>query len=162
MLRKIEKILVKFYAFLTRKLREVKISESEIYKLPADEFSKKINEMEYKADPIGGLIDYVADPDLFFDSKRKFGRDCDDWARQWSIWGYHNGYVAEEYFVYNPKRLFRTAHVVTLLWKNGNCYLGNYYLFGPFYSDEEALRYLKNYKSYQDGLETVFSRRIQK
>ena len=152
--------LVKFYAWLMRILRKVKISDSEVYKLSADEFSQKINEMDYKADPLGGLIDYVADPDKFFDKSRKFGRDCDDWARQWSIWGYHNGYLAEEYIVYNPKRPFRTMHVVTLLWKDGNCYLANYHLFGPFNSQEEALGYLKNYRSYKDGLETVFSRRI--
>lgn len=154
------KKLVKFYAFLMRKLRKFKDSDSEVYELPADEFSRKINEMDYKADPLGGLIDYVAGPDKFFDSKRKFGRDCDDWARQWSIWGYHNGYLAEEYIVYNPKRPFRTMHVVTLLWKDGNCYLGNYHLFGPFSSQEEALGYLRNYRSYNDSLETVFSRRI--
>ena len=156
------KFLVKIYAFLTRIFRMVKISNSDVYKLSAEEFSKKINEMDYKADPLGGLIDYVADPDKFFDSSRNFGRDCDDWARQWSIWGYHNGYVAEEYIVYNPKQPFKTMHVVTLLWKDGSCYLGNYYLFGPFTDGEKALDYLKNYKSYKDGLETVFSRRIQK
>ena len=156
------KILVKIYAFLIRIFRRVKISNNEVYKLTAEEFSNKINEMDYKADPLGGLIDYVADPDKFFDSERKFGRDCDDWARQWSIWGYHNGYVAEEYIVYNPKKPFKTMHVVTLLWRDGSCYLGNYYLFGPFTGAEKALDYLKNYKSYKDGLETVFSRRIRK
>lgn len=154
------KRLVKFYAWLTRILRKVKISDSEVYKLSAEEFSKKINEMDYKADPIGGLIDYVADPDQFFDKNRKSGRDCDDWARQWSIWGHHNGYIAEEYIVYDPKRPFNTMHVITLLWKNGNCYLANYYLYGPFDSMEKALDYLRNYKSYKNGYEYVFSRRI--
>lgn len=154
------KKLVKFYAFLTRKTRKVKIPDSNLYRLPADEFSQKVNSMPYKSDPLGGLIDYVADPDKFFDPKRKFGRDCDDWARQWSIWGYYNGYVAEEHIVYNPKRPFKTMHVVTLLWKDGNCFLANYHLFGPFQTEEDALDYLKNYSSYKDGLETVFSRRI--
>ena len=154
------KKLVKIYAFLTRKTRRVKIPDSNLYRLSADEFSQKVNSMPYKADPLGGLIDYVADPDKFFDPKRKFGRDCDDWARQWSIWGYYNDYVAEEYIVYNPKRPFKTMHVVTLLWKDGNCFLANYHLFGPFQTEEEALGYLKNYSSYKDGLETVFSRRI--
>ncbi len=154
------KALVMLYAYLVRKCTKVKISDSDIYQLPADEFSQKVNEMEYKADPLGGAVDYVADPDSFFDSERKFGRDCDDWARQWSIWGYHNNYIAEEFFVYNPKRLFKTAHVVTLLWKGGNCFLANYHLFGPFKSQEEALNYLNNYKAYSDGLDYVFSRRV--
>ena len=153
------KKLVKFYAFLTRKLRKFKNSDNEVYKLSAEEFSKKLNEMDYKADPLGGLIDYVADPDKFFDPKRKFGRDCDDWARQWTIWGLHHDYIAEEYIVYNPKHPFKTMHVVTLLWKDAGCYLANYYLYGPFQSNEDALDYLKNYKSYKDGLETVFARR---
>lgn len=156
------KILVKFYAWLTRIFRKIKISNAEVYKLPADEFSRKVNEMPYKADPLGGLIDYVADPDVFFDAERKFGRDCDDWARQWSIWGYHNGCVAEEYFVYNPKRLFKTAHVVTLLWKDGECYLANYRLYGPFKTSEEALEFLKRYDSYKDGLDYVLSVKISK
>ena len=130
--------------------------------MPANEFSNIINLLEYKADPLGGLIDYVADPDKFFDSERKFGRDCDDWARQWSIWGYHNGYIAEEYIVYNPKHPFKTMHVVTLLWKDGNCQLANYRLYGPFKTSEEALNYLKNFGSYKDGLEYVFSVRISK
>lgn len=154
------KKLVKFYAWLIRILRKVEISDSEVYKLSAEDFSNKINEMDYKADPLGGLIDYVADPDLFFDKNRKSGRDCDDWARQWSIWGYHNGYVAEEYIVYDPRHPFKTMHVITLLWKDGNCYLANYYLFGPFDSMEKTLDYLKNYKSYENGYEYVFSRRI--
>lgn len=159
---KIEKLLVIVYAFIMRKLRKVKLSDSDIYKLSAGEFSRKINEMEYKSDPLGGAVDYVADPDKFFDSERESGRDCDDWARQWSIWGYHNDYVAEEYIVYNPKRLFKTLHVVTLLWKDGDCFLANYYLYGPFKSTEEALKYLERFTSYKDGLETVFSRRIAK
>ncbi len=156
------KFFVKMYAFLIRIFRRVKISDSEVYNLSADEFSRKVNSMPYKADPLGGFMDYVADPDLFFDSKRNFGRDCDDWARQWSIWGWHNGYVAEEYIVYNPKRLFKTSHVVTLLWKDGNCFLANYHLFGPFKTTEDALGYLKNYSSYKDGLDWVFGRRISK
>lgn len=156
------KLLVGFYAWLTRTFRKVKISNAEVYKLPADEFSRKVNEMPYKADPLGGLIDYVADPDEFFDIEREFGRDCDDWARQWSIWGYHNGYVTEEYFVYNPKKLFRTAHVVTLLWKDGECYLANYRLYGPFKTSEEALGFLKRYEDYKDGLDYVLSVRIVK
>ena len=153
------KKLVKFYAFLTRKLRKFKNSDNEVYKLSAEEFARKLNEMDYKADPLGGFIDYVADPDKFFDPKRKFGRDCDDWARQWSIWGLHHDYIAEEYIVYNPKHPFKTMHVVTILWKDASCYLANYYLYGPFQSNEDALNYLKNYKSYKDGLETIFSRR---
>ena len=162
MIRRIKKFFVKIYASLTRIFKRVKISNAKVYFLPAEEFSKRINEMDYKADPINGLIDYVADPDLFFDSSRNFGRDCDDWARQWSIWGYHNGYLAEEYFVYNPKRLFKSAHVVTLLWRNGNCFLANYNLFGPFFTQEDAFEYLKNYKSYKDGIDWVFSRKISK
>ena len=156
------KFLVKTYAWLCRKLRTVKISNSDVYKLPANEFSNIINLLEYKPDPLGGFIDYVADPDKFFDKSRKSGRDCDDWARQWSILGYHNGYIAEEYFVYNPFKLFKTAHVVTLLWKNGECYLGNYRLSGPYKSVDEAMNSLKIYKAYKNHLDYVFSVRIAK
>lgn len=156
------KTLVKFYAWLTRIFRKIKISNAEVYKLKSNEFSEKINNMPYKSDPLGGLIDYVADPDEFFDAEKESGRDCDDWARQWSIWGYHNGYIAEEYFVYNPSKLFSTAHVVTLLWKDRNCYLANYRLYGPFETSEKALEFLKRYDSYRDGLEYVFSVRIAK
>ena len=159
---KMVKILVKFYAWLCRKFRKVKISDNKVYDLPANEFSNIINLLEYKSDPLGGFIDYVADPDKFFDSKRKFGRDCDDWARQWSIWGYHNGYIAEEYFVYNPCRLFSSAHVVTLLWKNGECYLGNYRLTGPFKTMEEAFDSLKIYNKYKKHFDYIFSVRIAK
>ena len=147
--------------------RSVKYPEaSRIYFIRSrEDFEKLINSFEYKADPLRGLCDYVAHPDKFFDRDRKEGRDCDDWARIWSLWGTYHNYRAREYVVCNPssiKKAFSTMHVITVLQNKatGKWFLANYHWYGPFKTEEEALDYLKNWSSYGDNKLVVFSREI--
>ena len=156
------KQLIKIYCIIASIFRKVKILHTDLYKKSMSDFSAEINKMPYKADPIGGLIDNVADPETFFDDKSS-NRDCDDWARQWSIWGVNNGYTATEFVVWNPSSLvktFSTMHVVTILEKDDDFWLMNYYPYGPYDSMEDCLSYLSLFPSYKDGFDYVFSRVI--
>lgn len=137
----------------------------EYYKLSMLNFSDLINSYEYKADPLNGLFDYVAEPDEFFNKDRKEGRDCDDFQRQWSLWGVYNDYVAKEYIICNPssiKKAFSTMHVIGTLYRDKRYYLSNYTIHGPWKTEEEALDYMKHYPSYKDDRLIVFSREIPK
>lgn len=158
------KIGVQIYLFIVNLFRVVRVLDKEVYKLSMKEFSDEINRMPYKADPLGGLIDNVADPETFFDDKDS-GRDCDDWARQWSIWGVNNGYKAYEYVVWNPSSLmkaFNTMHVITILKKEDECYLMNYTPYGPFSDEECCIDFMKRFKSYVDDMDYTLSREIKK
>ena len=131
------------------------------YKTPKDlspfncslrEFSTKINKMEYKADPFKGAIDYTASVDTFF-KRKKFGRDCDDYARMWFTFGVLNNYKATEIVVANNGGFFlHHLHVVTILFKDGEYILCNYRLKRNFTSFEDAINSLKSRKSYSSGL----------
>lgn len=135
----------------------------ENYKCNMQTFFKRINLLPYKADPLRGLLDHTADPDTFFDEKES-GRDCDDWARVASWWGVFHGYKAKEWVICNPKTIrnaFSTMHVITTYEKDGRFWLINYMYQGPFGSEQEALDYMANYKSYADGNVTVFYREIR-
>lgn len=158
------KKLIKLFLTIANIFRKVKVIDSEIYHLDMYKFSEEVNKMPYKADPLGGLIDNVADPETFFDEKDE-SRDCDDWARQWSIWGINNGYKAYEYVVWNPTNIvktFSTMHVITILEKEDKFYLMNYVPYGPFSSVEKCMEYMRYFPSYKDNMDFTFSREIKK
>lgn len=168
-MQKLIKALMKAYLRIVNLFRKVVYpKDSKFYfEMSKDNFEKEINKFEYKADPIGGLIDYVDTPDHFFNPEKKSGRDCDDWARMWSLWGTYHGYQAREFVVCDPssiKRAFNTMHVITVLksLKYNKYFLCNYQMYGPFSTEEMALDYLKNWVSYQDNRLVVFSREIPK
>lgn len=159
-------LLMNVYLKAVNAFRPVKFPSinSEKYKLSEKAFSEEINRMEYKADKLGGLIDSVADPDTFFDDSKTFGRDCDDFQRQWSIFGTRNGYVAKEYVVCDPTTFlsaFQTMHVIGTLSKNNKFWLTNYEMYGPFDSEEDALSYMSKFNTYSKNKCIVFSREIK-
>jgi len=121
-----------------------------LYKLDMQAFSKEINSQPYKSDKLGGLLDKTDDIDTFFDDKAT-DRDCDDYARAWLTWGVHNGFFAQEVIITTMGHLFTDAHVVCLLTKNGKTWLCNYEPYGPFNTYEEAIVYMKNWKTYEHG-----------
>ena len=95
-------------------------------KLTMAKFSKFVNSYNYKSDKCGGLIDRNETFEHFIDESANSDRDCDDWARMWSLWGIFNGYTAHEFIILNRWRPFKTAHVITVLEKKGKFYLCNY------------------------------------
>lgn len=133
------------------------------YSLNITAFEDLINSYPYKMDPLHGAWDYIADPDDFFDEKRKSGRDCDDFQRQWSLWAIYQGYTAREYVICDPssiKTAFNTMHVIGTIRTGKKYYLSNYRIKGPFRTEEEALDYMKNYPSYEKDSLIVFSREL--
>jgi hypothetical protein len=125
------------------------------YRLSMQEFSTLLNLVIYKKDPLFGLIDYTSNMDKFFDNK-KFGRDCDEYARAWMLWGVHNGFNAQEMVVTTIDSAFSDAHVVTILNKDNNYYLCNYTTSGPFQTFDDALNDLKRWERYADGFISAY------
>ena len=168
MKKKIIKLLMKVYLSL-RKLWDPLKRPSKVldeYKRDMLDFSKRINSFEYKYDPLKGLIDHTADPNLFFDDTRESGRDCDDFQRQWSWWGVYNGYKAYEYVICEPttiKNAFSTMHVIGTLYKEDNkkWFLTNYRSYGPFVTEEEALNYMTVFKDYTEDCVIVKYREVK-
>lgn len=149
-------LLLKLYAKIRAKLNPVRIPVSAEWstykKMTMLGFSEKINSFPYKSDPLGGLFDYTATFEHFIDPNVKEGRDCDDFARMWTMWGICNGYRATEVIVTSKKHFFKDSHVVTVLCKNGKYILCNYKVYASRNSLEEALDYLKSWgTSYVDG-----------
>lgn len=112
--------LIRFYADMRKSLNPLK--ELPTHKLwlshrddDIEDFSDFINRFPYKSDPLGGLIDYTAPPDAFYDSGRKVARDCDEFARQWAYWGLWNGFDVSEVIVTDMSAPMLKSHVVTVL-----------------------------------------------
>ena len=148
--------LLKLYAKIRKCMNPVKMpisTEWEIYKnLSMSAFSKRINSFPYKSDPVGGLFDHTASFEHFIDPTVKSGRDCDDFARMWLLWGMCNGYRAVEVLVTSKKHLFKDSHVVTVLYKDEKYILCNYRTYPATSSFVSALDYLKSWGTiYKDG-----------
>lgn len=132
------------------------------FNIKMNDFSKRINSMPYKSDPLKGLLDNTADPNTFFDNK-EHNRDCDDFQRMWSWWGVFNGYKAKEYVICDPttvRTAFQTMHVIGTLEKDGKFYLTNYRPSGPFDSEKKALEQMAKYHTYKDDRVIVYYREI--
>lgn len=163
-MKALKKFLIEIYATLFLKSKKVKWPDKsrEEFNRNMRDFSERINSFPYKSDPIGGLIDYIDHPDNFFKEDKTEGRDCDDWARMWSIWGALNGYKAQEWVVCNPKKMFSTMHAITTLEKDGSYYLMNYYFYGPYDSEESALAMMSNFTSYVDDIIIIKAKEVSK
>jgi hypothetical protein len=115
----------------------------EMKKLTMKQFSTEINtdaKYGYKWDLLHGLIDSSfdpAEPDYFFQQLKK-GRDCDDYARIWRLWGEANGFAGEEIIVTDAKHPFSRAHCVAILNNAKGYWLMNYIPYGPYSTYEEA------------------------
>lgn len=126
------------------------------------QFSDLINQQEYQYDPLHGLLDNTYDYNKFFE-ERGFGKDCDDWARAWAVWGSLNGYGAKEWVTCSCTSIMNalnTMHVITTISKNGRYYLCNYDIYGPYNSEEEALEVLGCWETHRVDRITEFYRRI--
>lgn len=91
-----------------------------------NEFADAINQMPYKPDKLGGLIDRTESFSHFLNAEKKSDRDCDDYARMWSLWGLSNGYKIYEVIVTSKKHFFKDSHVITLLYDGLQFTLCNY------------------------------------
>lgn len=116
------------------------------------EFDKEVNDdakYGYKWDTFRGLLDSSfcsGEPQYFFAPLAR-GRDCDDYARIWRLWGETNGYTGYEYIVTEPASPFKRAHMVALLEKGGKWWLMNYHPYGAVNSREEALQLMTKWYS---------------
>ena len=54
------------------------------------DYSEWINTFEYLSDPLFGLMDKTETFEHFIDPDIKSGRDCDDWAMMYDLWGIFN------------------------------------------------------------------------
>lgn len=115
---------------------------------PMVQASNMINSKPYKSDIWRGFIDASTPPKYAytFFSDLMEGRDCDDWARLWSLWGKAHGYVVQEWVVTSTKKgqFFSRAHMVTTLSKYGEHWLMDYRPFGPHNVLSVALSELSN------------------
>lgn len=124
-----KQFLLNLYAKIRDKKNPIILPKSPLWDkwkvLPMYAFSRMINSFPYKSDPFGGLNDYTGTFEHFIDPTIKSGRDCDDYARMWTLWGIYNGYTAYEIIV-TSKRFFKDAHYVTMLYKDSEFTLCNY------------------------------------
>lgn len=104
-------------------------------KLNQEEYSKLLNILSYRKDYLWGAIDTSVPRaySYWFFYPLKHGRDCDDFARMWSLWGEYNNYDCTEYIIKERGKLTK-AHVFSVLQKDGFFYLGDYTLSGPYNS----------------------------
>lgn len=120
---------------------------------PMVQASDMINSNPYKPDIWRGFVDASVPPKYAytFFADLKHGRDCDDWARLWSLWGEAHDFEAREWIVTSVKKgeFFKRAHMVTTLSKYGEQYLMDYHPFGPHNVLTDALSEL--IKRYPDG-----------
>ena len=120
---------------------------------PMVQASDMINSNPYKPDIWRGFVDASVPPKYAytFFADLKHGRDCDDFARLWSIWGEAHDFEAREWIVTSAKKgeFFKRAHMVTTLSKYGEHYLMDYHPFGPHNVLTDALCEL--IKRYPDG-----------
>lgn len=112
-----------------------------------------LNSVGYKSDIGRGLVDASVPPKYAytFFADLKHGRDCDDFARLWSLWGEAHDFEAREWIVTSAKKgeFFKRAHMVTTLSKYGEHYLMDYSPFGPHNVLADALGELS--RRYPDG-----------
>lgn len=122
--------------------------------LSPEEFSKVLNEFEYKYDKISGLLDNtqpVTEPQYFFKNLTS-DRDCDNWARQWVIYYKYHNIPCQEWIVTNKKHPFTNSHLIAVANEGDGWRLLNYYRY-PMTHDtaEEAVADIGSSLSYQDG-----------
>jgi len=120
-------------------------------RLDMNEFSIEINKFPYKKDLLYGILDYTGNLDDFFDKDKRFNRDCDNFARAWCVWAKNNGYSFQEYVVTTKENLFNDAHVIAVIWEKDKYYLCNYECYGPYASEQEGLKYMKQWDRYSKG-----------
>lgn len=115
-----KQFLLEKYAKLRAKMNPIKLDKSNKYwkdymTMPMWAFSDAINLFQYKPDKFKGLIDRTETFSHFINPDVKSDRDCDDFARMWTMWGIENGYEATEVIVTTRKHFFRNSHVITVL-----------------------------------------------
>jgi hypothetical protein len=93
--------------------------------LPPHEFAKKLKQVKYSGDPLGGFLDYtITDPEKFFAPEIPHV-DCDDHAMMWYLWSLKN--VDESWLIVMMDGLnIRSAHYFTVVRIGVNHYLCNY------------------------------------
>ncbi len=151
---KILKPLVQLYSKIRKTANPVLMPENnaEVWKdvkyYNMYKFSQWVNSFPYLSDRFHGLFDKTEDFEHFADTKSAYGRDCDDFARMWTLWGLYNGYTVYEAIVAKNKFPFK-FHVVTILEKYGEYRLCDYKNYGPFNSIEDCKQQLcENWSSY--------------
>ena len=113
-------------------------------------FSQKINTLDYKWDPIKGLLDHsfpLDCPEYFFKDLPS-GRDCDDWARIWVCYYLYKHYSVEEWIVTTKNHPFTNSHFVAVVKDTGGYRLLNYRRSNKAYlTVEEALDELSTWNN---------------
>ena len=151
------------YSQIRKKLNPLHLpTNADLYKnVHMWDFDNWVNSFDHKSDPLQGLIDYTADPDKF-NEEVYYGRDCDDFARQWSLWALYNKYDAVECIVLNPTNPFHTAHIITIVKTQDSYWLMNYHPYGRFKTFEESIHKMKDFESYKDDMIYVISDQFSK
>jgi len=113
--------------------------------MPIEEFETVINSYNYRPDMLFGAIDSdFQEPDFFF-AKRKYFRDCGDFAKLWMEWATHNHINAWEFVIMDGIQFWK-GHMFTILQdpKTEKFILCNYKVEGHYDSLEEACEQFKH------------------
>ena len=117
------------------------------------DYSEWINTFEYLSDPLFGLMDKTETFEHFIDPDIKSGRDCDDWAMMYDLWGIFNKRYSYTVIVTTEKHPFKNAHVVTVLYNptTKKYTLCNYTPTKIANSLEEAIDGVRLWNTYKEG-----------
>lgn len=148
--------LIKLYVFLFIKRRKIKWPKQKTiekeFNKNMDDFSNRINKLPYKYNPFWGfeIINDTISPEDFFNENIEDGRDCDDLARIWSIWGIIHGFKVMKWVVYDIKNFFKSVYIFTILNKDNRYYLMDFKCHGPFRSEEEIKKFILSFVQYRN------------
>ena len=163
-------VLLKIFAFI-RKLLESKTWQwfqpknwqslddvkkwDDVKDLSPEEYSKVLNEFEYKYDKFCGLLDNtqpVTEPQYFFKNLTT-DRDCDNWARQWVIYYKYHNIPCQEWIVTNKSHPFTKSHLIAVANEGDGWRLLNYERYPKAHETvEEAVADIGNCLNYNDDI----------
>jgi hypothetical protein len=151
------KPLIQCYSVIRKNLNPVKFPDFEnktwekVRNLSPFQFCSWVNSFSYFPDRFHGFLDKTESFEHFIDLKSRSGRDCDDFARTWVLYGKANGYNTKEAIVSRTFFPFK-FHVVAILEKGGKYTLCDYKNYGPFTSIDECIENInERWQSYEKG-----------
>lgn len=126
---------------------------NELRTLKLSDYSNYLNTFPYKSDPLKGLIDHTGTFENFIDPNIKSGRDCDDWAMMYDLWGIFNKRISYTVIVTTKNKVFSNSHVVTVLYNptSKKYTLCNYTPTTIANSLEDAIDGVRKWECYKQG-----------
>ena len=139
--------------FNPTKLPTNKEEWNKVRKLSFQEFSDWVNSFTYLSDPLSGFFDKTETFEHFIDPNIKSGRDCDDFAEMFKLWGIFNKRKAYTVVITIKAHPFKKSHIVTVLYDDSTkkYTLCNYTHAIEADTLEEAIDKIRQWKTYKDG-----------